>query len=484
MATSATEQSIVRKLSKLNNGAGGGGGSLSDDVDEEGGAAAGSKGLVGRNKAKITATGSVSSSSSSSSSSSASAHKPPKTAKKSAKKMSTRTVESQQPSTSSRNHHSFNSRLRNMLEIFRCRLNSTARRRSSSQAAAAPPSTAVSNKQRQSTVSSSNPPLVVSQSSQNAAAATAAGTPTQQHNILPGAANNSCKKNSTCCQLCINECAETDANDGTPYMYSISTCDHAFCINCLRLYLKYQIVESRVSISCPQCSEKMHPNDIYTLLSVPVRHMSINSSSTGESASTDAVSEVKASTTILTRTKEEAAEQQRQWTQLVDKYEEFMLRRVLVAIPDIRFCPAPDCTYAVIASGCANCPQLNCQRPTCNTSFCYHCKQTWHPNLTCEDAAFQNAQSTLSAVGGLIAGGASSSGNFNKFNSSSNIIRSFLQRSNSHISITSLSGATTNGVSGATVGGAASGGRNQTLLSAGSSGIDSVINDEIKLCPK
>ena len=42
--------------------------------------------------------------------------------------------------------------------------------------------------------------------------------------------------------------------------------------------------------------------------------------------------------------------------------------------------------YAVIASGCASCPRLKCQRDGCNTSFCYHCKQYWHPNQTCDMA--------------------------------------------------------------------------------------------------
>ena len=42
--------------------------------------------------------------------------------------------------------------------------------------------------------------------------------------------------------------------------------------------------------------------------------------------------------------------------------------------------------YAVIAAGCASCPKLKCERPGCETSFCYHCKQQWHPNQTCDAA--------------------------------------------------------------------------------------------------
>ncbi|XP_035210248.1 E3 ubiquitin-protein ligase RNF19A-like isoform X1 [Stegodyphus dumicola] len=76
---------------------------------------------------------------------------------------------------------------------------------------------------------------------------------------------------------------------------------------------------------------------------------------------------------------------------LLGKYESFMLRRVLITEPDARWCPAPDCGYAVIARGCAGCPKLKCERPGCNTYFCYHCKQEWHPNQTCDAARAQRA---------------------------------------------------------------------------------------------
>jgi len=78
----------------------------------------------------------------------------------------------------------------------------------------------------------------------------------------------------------------------------------------------------------------------------------------------------------------------------VGKYEKFMLRRVLVAEPDARWCPAPDCGFVVIASGCAGCPKLQCHRPGCDTNFCYHCKQEWHPNQTCDAARQQRARAT------------------------------------------------------------------------------------------
>ncbi|XP_041868318.1 E3 ubiquitin-protein ligase RNF19A-like [Melanotaenia boesemani] len=127
----------------------------------------------------------------------------------------------------------------------------------------------------------------------------------------------------------------------------IMTCHHRSCADCLRQYLRIEISESRVNISCPECSERFNPHDIQMIL--------------GDRG-------------------------------LMEKYEEFMLRRWLVAEPDCRWCPAPDCGYAVIAFGCASCPKITCGREGCGTEFCYHCKQLWHPNQTCDTARQQRAQ--------------------------------------------------------------------------------------------
>lgn len=76
------------------------------------------------------------------------------------------------------------------------------------------------------------------------------------------------------------------------------SCPHRSCRDCLRHYLRLEISESRVPISCPECSERLNPHDIRLLLSDPP---------------------------------------------LMHKYEEFMLRRYLASDPDCRWCPAPDC---------------------------------------------------------------------------------------------------------------------------------------------
>ncbi|XP_064482458.1 E3 ubiquitin-protein ligase RNF19A-like [Ornithodoros turicata] len=141
------------------------------------------------------------------------------------------------------------------------------------------------------------------------------------------------------CPLCLLELP-------TECFPQLSSCSHRACCDCLRQYLRIEISESRVNISCPECTEAIHPNDIRALLQDEV---------------------------------------------MTCKYETFMLRRVLVTEADARWCPAPDCGYVVIATGCASCPKLVCERPGCGTAFCYHCKQEWHPNQTCDAARAQRA---------------------------------------------------------------------------------------------
>lgn len=79
---------------------------------------------------------------------------------------------------------------------------------------------------------------------------------------------------------------------------SLLTCHHRSCVACLKIYLQIEITEGRVGIACPECPEMLHPADIYRILDDEV---------------------------------------------LMKKYEDFMVRHVLVLDPDARWCPAPDC---------------------------------------------------------------------------------------------------------------------------------------------
>ncbi|KAI5619827.1 E3 ubiquitin-protein ligase RNF19B isoform X1, partial [Silurus asotus] len=130
----------------------------------------------------------------------------------------------------------------------------------------------------------------------------------------------------------------------------LSSCPHRACTDCLRQYLRIEISESRVGIACPQCPEALAPLDVRAILD--------------DNA-------------------------------LLERFEEYQLRRFLAADPDTRWCPAPDCSYAVIAYGCAECPKLSCGREGCDTEFCYHCRQLWHPDQTCDQARRQRARHTL-----------------------------------------------------------------------------------------
>ena len=76
-------------------------------------------------------------------------------------------------------------------------------------------------------------------------------------------------------------------------------CGHRTCFECLRCYLTVEINESRTDVSCPVCSAFIHPDEVRNLL---VKDLG-----------------------------------------LLQKYEEFSLRRALVVDPDVRWCPAPDC---------------------------------------------------------------------------------------------------------------------------------------------
>lgn len=99
------------------------------------------------------------------------------------------------------------------------------------------------------------------------------------------------------CPLCY--CPETSQG-----FYTMLNCKHYACRTCLESYLTIEIFESRTEIACTQCSDAMHPSDIEALL--------------------------RTSPTVM------------------KKYEDFMVRRVLLSDPDSRWCPAPDCRYMPI----------------------------------------------------------------------------------------------------------------------------------------
>ncbi|KAK6626546.1 E3 ubiquitin-protein ligase rnf19b [Polyplax serrata] len=147
------------------------------------------------------------------------------------------------------------------------------------------------------------------------------------------------------CPLCLTQLP-------VEYFPDLCTCPHKSCYNCFQQYLRIEISESRVFLCCPECAEPLHPNDIRMILNDKVQY---------------------------------------------EKYEDFTLRRALAIDPDTRWCPAPDCGFAVIATGCASCPKIRCERPGCDSYFCYHCKAEWHPNQTCNAARAQRSLNVRSS---------------------------------------------------------------------------------------
>ncbi|EFO88728.1 hypothetical protein CRE_06578 [Caenorhabditis remanei] len=120
----------------------------------------------------------------------------------------------------------------------------------------------------------------------------------------------------------------------------LTNCRHSFCKNCTRRHITYCIVENRIEVPCPGCAEEIHPEDIkqYTKVRSP---------------------------------------------NLYAKYEEFSVRAALVRVPEARWCPAPDCGFAVIVPNGERCPKIKCQRERCGVEFCYKCKKEWHKGRPC-----------------------------------------------------------------------------------------------------
>lgn len=52
----------------------------------------------------------------------------------------------------------------------------------------------------------------------------------------------------------------------------------------------------------------------------------------------------------------------------------------------------------MIATACAACPKLECEKPGCGTMFCYHCKSYWHPNQTCDQARDKSLKEGLAML--------------------------------------------------------------------------------------
>jgi len=67
--------------------------------------------------------------------------------------------------------------------------------------------------------------------------------------------------------------------------------------------------------------------------------------------------------------------------ELVKKFEDFSLSRVLEKMPNMRWCPRPGCGNAMI--GHKNALMVVCSNDSCRFCFCFKCNEAWHSDATC-----------------------------------------------------------------------------------------------------
>lgn len=152
------------------------------------------------------------------------------------------------------------------------------------------------------------------------------------------------KKCVVCC------CAKPD-----DAFVTLSSCNHTFCVSCVKTSFELNISESRTEVQCLFCSEAVPPQDIASLVD-PV---------------------------------------------YFSKYLEFSLRRHLFLEPNVKRCIAPDCPYAYILENPSDCTDDHfvCARKECRADFCHNCKLAWHEGKSCEESRKQYPGLVNSSVG-------------------------------------------------------------------------------------
>jgi len=136
------------------------------------------------------------------------------------------------------------------------------------------------------------------------------------------------------------QCLICDEEYSIEMIYVLDNCNHRYCIECLGLMLKTKINDGRVQeIKCPSpnCETQIDYNQIKQI----VRD-----------------------------------------DNLFARYEEYNLKRALEKIQDLRWCPRPGCSNAMIGS--SEVPMMVCSNDRCRFTFCFKCKEEWHADVTCE----------------------------------------------------------------------------------------------------
>ncbi|KAJ8915856.1 hypothetical protein NQ315_004670 [Exocentrus adspersus] len=145
------------------------------------------------------------------------------------------------------------------------------------------------------------------------------------------------------CKLCL---AEVPSNS----IVRIQQCDCAFCTECMKAYVEFEVAEGAYDISCPdaQCPSQgvLQQEEIKRLVG----------------------------------------------SDLLEKHRKYRLNREVELDKSRTWCPRAGCETV-----CTLCPTQKCAPqsvfcPTCTTDFCSNCKLEWHEGLSCDDYAKQLAR--------------------------------------------------------------------------------------------
>ncbi|KAH3764211.1 E3 ubiquitin-protein ligase RNF19A [Pelomyxa schiedti] len=120
-------------------------------------------------------------------------------------------------------------------------------------------------------------------------------------------------------------------------LFVLDTCFHRYCTQCMQEYLTTNIFSGVTQLKCPNpsCKEDVTRQEVKSVVD----------------------------------------------RRTYDKFEEFELKAVLNTIPNLRWCPQPNCTNAVIVTGGL---MARCNNLRCRFTFCIKCRDEWHADISCE----------------------------------------------------------------------------------------------------
>ncbi|OAF71986.1 UbcM4-interacting protein 4 [Intoshia linei] len=140
-------------------------------------------------------------------------------------------------------------------------------------------------------------------------------------------------------------------------------CHHYMCIRCWQTYFLSKLNENDVELMCHSCK----------LLIIEPMLIEFLDYMRNFYKETDPMSELH----LFTSLKNPHG--------FLQRYRDACLKIGLYSIPNIRFCPAPDCNYAVVVDNVKKCPTVTCAIETCKTVFCSICRDIEHKGVTCRE---------------------------------------------------------------------------------------------------